>query len=107
MLKNSQIKRENKRIIKLREQSKRKQNCKSCKYIRLSELTMGYECYVCKLYDPDFSNSKIENIKNIWRELNMKKVKGRYARKALKEYNIKRKDLLFMAKSYLMFGKRS
>lgn len=37
----------------------------------------------------------------------MKKVKGRYARKALKEYNIKRKDLLFMAKSYLMFGKRS
>ena len=35
------------------------------------------------------------------------KVKGRYARKALKECNIKRKDLLFMAKSYLMFGKRS
>lgn len=63
MLKNSQIKRENKRIIKLREQSRRKQNCKSCKYIRLSELTMGYECYVCKLYDPDFSNSNIYNYK--------------------------------------------
>ena len=58
MFKNSQIKRENKRIIKLREQSKRKPNCNSCKYIRLYDIAMGYECYKCKLYDPNFSTMK-------------------------------------------------
>ena len=53
------IKRENLRIRNFNEQSKRKPNCSSCKYIRLYDIAMGYECYKCKLYDPNFNTIKI------------------------------------------------
>lgn len=57
------IKRENLRIRNFNEQSKRKPNCSSCKYIRLYDIAMGYECYKCKLYDPNFNTIKIHEYK--------------------------------------------
>lgn len=68
---------------------------------------------ICVINNSHFRYKKIINtiFDNLYYELAEKsknnKVRARYARKALKECNIKRKDLLYMTKSYLMFNKRS
>lgn len=55
--------RKNLQIKNFNEQSKRKPNCSSCKYIRLFDIVMGYSCYTCKLHDPDFNTIKIYEYK--------------------------------------------
>ena len=55
--------RKNLRIKNFNEQSKRKPNCSSCKYIILFDIVMGYSCYTCKLHDPDFNTIKVHEYK--------------------------------------------
>ena len=55
--------RKNLQIKNFNEQSKRKTNCSSCKYIRLFDIVMGYSCYTCKLHAPDFNTIKVHEYK--------------------------------------------